>query len=147
MSMFPFIDANADDNTAELPLLREYAYDFDNNRLLLDSNGKTYLVDKNEALRIWIYKALATERYHYTAHSHDYGEEYTDMLLGETMDEEVTDLEMERYITEALMPCPYIERLDDFEIMIDGPRITASFVVTSIYGKEQITLPVKEVRR
>lgn len=39
-------------------MFREYAYDFENNRLLL-RDGNTYLVEGNEALRIWIFKALS----------------------------------------------------------------------------------------
>ena len=63
MSIFPFIDpetlAASQDNA--LPMFREYAYDYENNRLLL-RDGQTYLVEGNEALRIWIFKALGTDR-------------------------------------------------------------------------------------
>ena len=48
-------------------MFREYAYDFENNCLLL-RDGNTYLVEGNEALRIWIFKALTTERFRYTAY-------------------------------------------------------------------------------
>ena len=69
MSIFPFIDpetlAASQDNA--LPMFREYAYDYENNRLLL-RDGQTYLVEGNEALRIWIFKALDTERFRYTAY-------------------------------------------------------------------------------
>ena len=66
MSIFPFIDPDAltasQDNA--LPMFQEYAYDFKNNQLLL-RDGKTYLVEGNEALRIWIFKALDSERFRY----------------------------------------------------------------------------------
>ena len=69
MSIFPFIDPDAlavsQDNA--LPMFREYAYDYENNRLLL-RDGQTYLVEGNEALRIWIFKALDTARFRYTAY-------------------------------------------------------------------------------
>lgn len=71
MSILPFIDFSAVAAAAEkkeLPLFREYAYDFENN-CLLKKDGKTYLIEGNEALKIWIYKALYTQRYRYTAHS------------------------------------------------------------------------------
>ena len=53
MSVFPFIDPDAlqQEESTELPLFREYAYDFENNRLLL-KNGQTYLVEGNEASAI-----------------------------------------------------------------------------------------------
>ena len=63
MSVFPFITPPEDSQrvTGSLPMFREYAYDFANNCLLL-KDGQTYLVEGNEALRIWIFKALATDR-------------------------------------------------------------------------------------
>lgn len=69
MSIFPFISPEVLESgqASELPMFREYAYDFENNRLLL-RDGNTYLVEGNEALRIWIFKALSTERFRYTAY-------------------------------------------------------------------------------
>ena len=60
MSIFPFISPEILESgqASELPMFREYAYDFENNRLLL-RDGNTYLVEGNEALRIWIFKALS----------------------------------------------------------------------------------------
>ena len=66
MSIFPFIDASGVTDTkkvTDLPLLKEYAYDYARNELLLDENGCTYLVEGNAALRIWIFKALTTARF------------------------------------------------------------------------------------
>ena len=60
MSIFPFIDSTSTstETNDELPMLKEYAYDFEKNELLLDEGGRTYMVEGNEALRIWIFKAL-----------------------------------------------------------------------------------------
>lgn len=62
MSIFPFIDSTSTstETNDELPMLKEYAYDFEKNELLLDEGGRTYMVEGNEALRIWIFKALFT---------------------------------------------------------------------------------------
>ena len=84
MSIFPFIDASGSSDTKDgdnLPMLREYAYDYENNELKLDAAGRTYLVEGNEALRIWIFKALTTARFRYTAYSAAFGEEYEDQLI------------------------------------------------------------------
>ena len=58
MSIFPFIDSTSTstETNDELPMLKEYAYDFEKNELLLDEGGRTYMVEGNEALRIWIFK-------------------------------------------------------------------------------------------
>ena len=76
MSIFPFISPEVleSSESSELPMFREYAYDFENNCLLL-RDGNTYLVEGNEALRIWIFKALTTERFRYTAYDGAFGSE------------------------------------------------------------------------
>ena len=88
MSIFPFIDASGVTDTkkvTDLPLLKEYAYDYAKNELLLDENGCTYLVEGNAALRIWIFKALTTARFRHVAYSPAFGEEYEDQLIGHSM--------------------------------------------------------------
>lgn len=148
MSIFPFIDAtvtNTEVNT-ELPLLKEYAYDFEKNELLLDEKGCTYLVEGNEALRIWIFKALYTERFHYTAYSFGFGSEFQEQLIGRAMNSEVVKLEMERFIIEALMVNPYIKRLDNFQFENTSFGMNVSFDCTSIYGTNRILIPVREVK-
>lgn len=148
MSIFPFIDA-ADTSTetnGDLPMLKEYAYDFEKNELLLDADGCTYLVEGNEALRIWIFKALFTERFHYTAYSFAFGSEFQNQVIGHSMDAEIVKLEMERFIIEALMVNPYIKRLDNFVFENTSTGMTVSFDCTSIYGSDTILVPVKEVK-
>lgn len=148
MSIFPFIDSGeaTADTTTELPLLKEYAYDFEKNELLLDENGCTYMVEGNEALRIWILKALTTERFHYTAYSFAFGSEWQDQLIGHAMNVEVLKLEMERFIVEALMVNPYIKRLDNFVFENMGSGLRVTFECTSIYGTDAVDMPVREVR-
>lgn len=148
MSIFPFIDSSGSGNgqEQELPILTEYAYDFEKNELKLNEKGQTYLVEKNEALRIWIFKALLTERFHYTAYSFSFGQEFKDQLLGHTMNGEVVKLELKRFIIEALMVNPYIKRLDEFAFEQTSAGMIVSFTCTSIYGRDTILLPVKEVR-
>lgn len=148
MSVFPFIDSSETtvSTAAELPLLKEYAYDFENNQLLLDESGRTYMVEGNEALRIWILKALSTERFHYTAYSFAFGSEWQDQLTGHAMNVEVLKLEMERFIIEALMVNPYIQRLDNFSFENQATGLTVTFECTSIYGTDAVVLPVREVR-
>lgn len=113
MSIFPFIDSTSTstETNDELPMLKEYAYDFEKNELLLDEGGRTYMVEGNEALRIWIFKALFTERCHYTAYSFAFGSEIQDQVIGHSMNVEIVKLEIERFIIEALMVNPYIKRL------------------------------------
>lgn len=147
MSIFPFIDTTSihKETNAELPMLKEYAYDFEKNELLLDEAGRTYLVEGNEALRIWIWKALTTERFHYTAYSSSFGSELQDQLIGQS-NIEIVELEIERFIIEALMVNPYIKRLDHFVLEHTAIEMKVSFDCTSIYGTDIVTIPIKEVK-
>ncbi len=144
MSIFPFIDASGVTDTkkvTDLPLLKEYAYDYAKNELLLDENGCTYLVEGNAALRIWIFKALTTARFRHVAYSPAFGEEYEDQLIGHSMNREIVKSEMKRYITEALMVNPYIKKLENFNFETSSWGMKVTFDCTSIYGKE--TVPIR----
>lgn len=148
MSIFPFIDSTGTsiETNDELPMLKEYAYDFEKNELFLDSDGRTYMVEGNEALRIWIFKALITERCHYTAYSFAFGSEIQDQVTGHAMNVEIVKLEIERFIIEALMVNPYIKRLDNFVFENTSAGMMVSFDCTSIYGSDTILVPIREVR-
>ncbi len=148
MSVFPFIDSaeTSGGDITELPLLMEYAYDYEKNELLLDEHGRTYMVTENEALRIWILKALTTERCHYTAYSFSFGAEWQEQLVGSALNAEIVKLELERFIVEALMVNPYIKRLDNFRFENTSAGTTVAFECTSIYGTDKITVPVREVK-
>lgn len=145
MSIFPFISPEVLEATskADLPLFKEYAYDFENNRLLL-KNGNTYLVEGNEALRIWIFKALLAERYRYTAYDADFGSEIH-TLIGSRMDDEIALSELKRYIIEALMVNPYIVELSNFEFSRIGSGVKVVFDCETVYGTEQIMWDAKGV--
>lgn len=146
MSIFPFIDpdvlAAVQDNT--LPMFREYAYDYENNRLLL-RDGQTYLVEGNEALRIWIFKALDTARFRYTAYDSDYGSEI-DTLIGKAINSSMILPELKRFIIEALMVNPYIEELSNFQFVQSGSGVLVNFDCATVYGKDQIAWEAKGVK-
>lgn len=146
MSIFPFIDADAADtesNEEELPMYREYAYDYTENKLLLDASENTYMVEGNEAIRIWIYKALTTARFRFTAYSSSFGSEHEDNLLGQYVSKDIFVSELERYIVEALMVNPYIEEVNEFSFVETSSGVMASFDCVTIYGTEKISLQVE----
>ena len=146
MGIFPFINTETAQKAAseELPMFREYAYDFENRCLKRDSTGKTYLAEGNEALQIWIYFALATARYRYTAYDAAFGSEIEE-LVGQPMSDEVTQMEVERYITEALMCNPYIEELSDFDFTLQRDGMEASFNCRTVYGSDRVSYEIKAV--
>lgn len=139
MSVFPFITppSSTEDSTTALPMFREYAYDYENNCLLL-RNGNTYLVEGNEALRIWIFKALATERFRYTAYDAAFGSEI-DTLPGLSLNDEIAYSELKRFITEAIMVNPYIVELSNFQFTRTLSGTMVEFDCETVYGQEHFT--------
>ena len=58
--MNPFVKMEKARVENELPLLKEFAWDFDKDRFIYKTDGTIRTVKENEALKVWIYKALKT---------------------------------------------------------------------------------------
>ncbi len=134
-SIFPFIviPDMAADRPENLPLFQEYAWDFDNDRLLL-RGGRPVLVEENEALRVWIYKALRTPRGRYLAYGGDFGCEIEDIIGGKTS-AALKKIELERVVIEGLLRNPYIVAVREIEIEIVDGWARGSMIVDTVYGE------------
>ena len=116
----------------ELPIFRELAFDFETGQLKT-RGGQYYYVDKNEAIKVWIYKALFASRYTYLAYSTNYGNEiYT--LIGRYLEKKLLYSELKRMLEEALSVNLYITSLTDFDITQEGAKVICNFSVNTIYG-------------
>jgi hypothetical protein len=117
---------------AELPIFRELAFDFETGQLKT-RGGQYYYVEKNEALKVWIWKALFASRYTYLAYSTDYGNEiYT--LIGRYLQKDLLYSELKRMLEDCLLCNPYIVSLTDFDITQKGSKVECNFSVNTIYG-------------
>jgi len=116
---------------SELPIYKDWAVDFENGCLLIE-NGKPSVVEGLEALAVWIYKALKTERGLYLAYSDDFGEEFP-ALIGET-DREYIERLLMSMISDALTVSPYILDVEGYSFAYDGSTVSASFTVNTVYG-------------
>lgn len=143
MNLFPDLTIPVSDYpSTQLPIYKEWAYDFEKNEFKL-RGGLYYLVEKNEALRIWVYKALKTPRYRFQAYPREYGSELEE-VVGLCMDREILESEVERFIREALLTNPYIISVQDF-IFTYGDKTTVSFSVTTVYGDMEESEDVTEL--
>ena len=126
---------NTDSEEAALPLFREWAVDWENQTFAL-RNGQPYLVSGDEALKIWVTKALRpeSERFRYTAWSADYGNELA-LLLGGCVDQGILESQVRQYVREALLSSPYIREVDGFTFFKAGSRVEARFTVHTVYEK------------
>lgn len=137
---FPFI-GSLKNETAELDTFREYAWDFENDCFKYDGNGKHILLEKNEALETWIYKALKTERYSYIAYSWQYGIELKP-FVGKVMSVQERKSELKRIIVECLMVNPWIKSVDSitFEDKNHGENLLTTIDLTTVYGEVTVNV-------
>ena len=141
MSLFPFIN-NIDtvkiDNT--FPIYREVAWDFEKDVPILQ-NGTFKIVEKNEAIKVWIYKAILTQRYNHSIYTWNYGSELMD-LIGKPYTPELTKAEAKRYIKEALLINPYILEVNILDINFKGCLLSVDIKVLTIYGESEVVFNV-----
>ena len=57
---------------ADLPLFKEIAIDFKSGEPIL-KDGEFIILEKTEALKVWVWKTLKTERNRYLIYSENYG--------------------------------------------------------------------------
>lgn len=136
---FPFVgsvpDIASEETTEdELPLLKEYAWDFEQDKFRYDGNGNHIIVTGQEALKVWIYKALKTERYEHEAYSWSYGVELKP-FIGKVMGVKERYSELKRVIVECLMVNPYIKSIDKVEFEHESALVTCRITLTSVYGE------------
>ncbi len=134
--------APAQEMEEALPLFREWAVDWDTGAFAL-RDGKPYLVSGDEALKLWITKALNPEsrRFFYTAWSWDYGNEL-ETLLGGCVDQGILESQARQSIRDALLVSPYIRSVDGFSFEKRGSAVTVRFTVRTVYGSFDQTTEV-----
>ena len=136
MSIFPFI--NGDDGLLEaskynLPLYKECAWDFVNDRAIF-VDGSPKIVYGNEGIKVWIYKAIKTNRYEFEIYTWDYGSEI-ESLLGKGFQIGFIKSETKRYIEEALSVNPYITKINKIDVDFKTDILTAYVDLETVYGR------------
>ena len=126
----------AETEVEEMPTFKEYAIDFKTGEYIKDENKNIKVLEKNEALKVWIFKALKTERFRYTdVHSDNYGSEL-ETNIGTIYQKSVKDALMINQIRDTLLVNPYILECYNFDISNKNeyiPQIT--FNVKTVYGE------------
>ncbi len=139
MSLFPFI-SSADEvkvnNT--FPMYKEIAWDFKNSIPILE-NGDFKIVEGNNAVKVWAYKALLTPRYNYSIYSWNYGSELLD-LIGKAYTPSLTKEEAKRYVKEALLINPYILEVTVIDTDFKNDLLSADIKIVTIYGESEVTI-------
>lgn len=110
---------------------REYGVDFSTGKL----TGE--IVSGVEALKIWCWLALKTERYRFRALPWDYGSEIFE-LYGKTYGFDYIESEVKRMITECLCTHPNISDCENFVFENSGSTIKVTFSIVTDFGETEI---------
>ena len=131
-----FLSQNTEKEKKELPPFTEYAIDLDtleplkNGDRLVELNG-------NEALKVWIFKALKTKRNFYEIHSDSYGNDL-DVHIGTVYQESIKNALIISEIKDCLLVNPYILDCYNFELNYNDNNLKVSFNISTVYGESEV---------
>jgi hypothetical protein len=139
VSIFPFVESDVQDIevSTDLPIPKEWAWDYEKNDFLL-KNNKPYLVEGLEAVKIWAYKALSTERFKHQVYGWEYGSEINS-LIGSEFSRAAVESEVPRLAWEALQSNPYITGVNDFIIEFDGDSLSIELTIETTFGDMEVS--------
>ena len=122
-----------------IPLLKEYAWDFDKDEVILDKNGKFTIVEGLEALKVRNYLSLKIYKGRFFIYNNKVGTRLKD-LIGKSKN--YVSLRVEEMLYEAIVDNVYVTDIDNLEINYVNDKVIVTFDVINIYEnyKEQITI-------
>ena len=129
-----FMNSTIEKSDVGLPLFKEIAINFETGEPFLKEN-EFIILEGKEALKVWVWKTLKTDRNRYLIHSESYGNDLSDNI-GQIYDKVVKDALMINEIKECLLVNPYIINVYNFNIttLEEGRHPIISFYVDTIYG-------------
>lgn len=140
MSILPsFIEAQIKESATVpgtvLPVPREYGVDFSTGRM----TGQ--IVEGLEAIKVWIWNTLHTERYRYAIYSWVYGVEY-EQYIGQTVDDDYLQNDCRVETEDALLISPYIRSIEDFSATAGSDSLAIRFRVITTLGSTEVKVNV-----
>ena len=122
-----------------IPLLKEYAWDFDRDEIILDKNGKFIIVEGVEALKVRNYLSLRIYKGRFFIYNNKVGTRLKD-LIGKSRN--YVSLHVEEMLYEAIVDNVYVTDIDNLEINYVNGKIVVTFDVINIYKNynEQIII-------
>lgn len=139
-TLFPVIQPQAAAVETTLPLCREVKWDFDRG-VPVFRRGEPVAVEGAEAVAVWAWLALHTERFRYEIYTWAFGNEL-ESLIGQPYTGALKLAEARRYVRETLEINPYIKDVGDIAVDFADGRLSISCTVETIYGKREVRADV-----
>lgn len=137
---FPFVGIKSDyiiGKERELPTPIEVGVDFDTGQVKMNKNGDLLMVEGLEALKVWCYLAIHTQRFKHQVFTENYGSEHR-KLIGSEYTKELTEAEAFRYIKECLLANPYIKDVKNLEVKKIGDKLDIAVEIMTDYGEIEV---------
>lgn len=112
-------------------IYKDIRWDYDNNKPLL-SNGNFIIVEGLEAIKVWCWKVLHTERYKHLIYTWDHAIDI-EQFTGQTLSD-FNKVEIVKEITDGLMQNKYITSVDNFMLTTNKNKIIIEFNINTEYG-------------
>lgn len=122
-----------------LPLFKEFAIDFDNGNFIYDQWGKNIIWEGNQALKVWVWLALQTDRDLYKIYSTNYGHEF-ESIIGQGYNQGLIMSEMDRLIRECVLTNPYIIDVRNVEVDFKTSKLIINVSLLTIYGEVDVNV-------
>lgn len=120
-----------EDDSQVVKVPKEYGVDFQTGQL----TGK--IVEGLEAIKVWIWLCMHTERFRHAIYSADYGTSL-EQYIGHMLSEEYINTDCESEITDAMLINEYIESIEDFEVVRNSDSLNISFRVVTKFGSIEV---------
>lgn len=130
------IDIAESEENKVIEVPREYGIDFTTGQL----TGK--MVEGLEAIKVWVWLCLHTERFRHAIYSSDYGTSL-EQYFGHVLSDEYINTDCESEITDALLMNEYIESVEDFEVARNFDSLDIKFRVVTKFGSLEVDESVR----
>lgn len=120
-----------EDDSQVVKVPREYGINFATGQL----TGK--IVEGLEAIKVWIWLCMHTERFRHAIYSADYGTSL-EQYIGHMLSEEYINTDCESEISDALLINEFIESIEDFEAVRNSDSLNISFRVVTKFGSIEV---------
>lgn len=138
MSIFPAVQPSEQVDTSQaLPLAREIAWDYERN-VPIYVKGVPQIVTGLEAVKVWAWKALHTERKRWKIYTWDYGSDIP-QLIGKSYTSDTKVAEARRCVRECLLINPYITSVHSITVESEGAELSIQATIDTIYGDATIS--------
>lgn len=116
------------DTSSVIEIPREYEIDFKTGQM----TGR--IVEGIDAIRVWIWSCLHTQRFRYPIYSWNYGADL-EQYIGKALTDEYLETELESEIEDALKVNSYITGIENYSFERTGAKAHITFSVRTKLGE------------